>query len=346
MNEKKNSEYLDVLNVIAMFAVVMLHTNNCYWIYSTERYWFTSNIIECVMYFSVPIFFMITGATLIDYSDRYSIKEYLKKRIYKTIIPFLAWSLIGIPYCILIGNISLSDLSLLYVINGICKTNIVVIYWYFIPLFIVYMSIPLFSAVAKENKKNTFLYLVVMGFVINCLIPFIRLFFDFIPYNGAFTLNVVGGYILYILIGWLLHNCNIKGLFKVSIYILAVCGLLIHMIGTYMLSRQDGEINRTFKGYNAVPCILYSVGIFVFIKTISPYILKNKLIFKIINILKKYTFGIYLIHWFVINSITRLFDLNVVSIEYRLILPFVVVIVCVIIIKLLRMIPIIKYIIP
>ena len=81
---KGKIEYLDVLNVIAMFAVVMLHANGCFWTYSTDRYWFEANIIESVMYFGVPVFFMISGATLLDYRERYSTKDFFIKRIKKT----------------------------------------------------------------------------------------------------------------------------------------------------------------------------------------------------------------------------------------------------------------------
>ena len=86
--ESEKQEYITLLNVLSAFAVVVLHTNNCFWTFSTERYWKTANIIESVMYFAVPVFFMITGATLIDYKERYSTKEYFKKRFWKTMFPF------------------------------------------------------------------------------------------------------------------------------------------------------------------------------------------------------------------------------------------------------------------
>ena len=75
----KKLEYISILNVISAFAVIMLHTNGCFWDFSYERYWFTANIIEPVMYFAVPVFFMITGATLLDYKDRYSTEEFFLK---------------------------------------------------------------------------------------------------------------------------------------------------------------------------------------------------------------------------------------------------------------------------
>ena len=98
---KKRIHYLSLMSIISAFAVVMLHTNGCFWSFSTERYWVTANIIESVMYFAVPVFFMITGATLIDYRERYSTKQYVEKRIQKTVVPFLIWSVIGVVYLII-----------------------------------------------------------------------------------------------------------------------------------------------------------------------------------------------------------------------------------------------------
>lgn len=47
------------------------------------------NVIESVMYFAVPCFFMISGANLMDYRKRYGTKTFLIKRTKKTIIPYI-----------------------------------------------------------------------------------------------------------------------------------------------------------------------------------------------------------------------------------------------------------------
>lgn len=65
----RDTQYLTLLNVLSAFSVVFLHTNGCFLHFSTERYWFTANIIESIFYFAVPVFFMISGATLIIEND-------------------------------------------------------------------------------------------------------------------------------------------------------------------------------------------------------------------------------------------------------------------------------------
>ena len=262
---KEKIEYIILLNVISAISVVFLHANGVFWTFSTDTYWFSANIIESVFYFAVPIFFMISGATLINYKERYSTSQFFIRRIKKTLIPFVIWSLIGLFYYLLTGKIRVSNLNLEYVINGILGTSIINIYWFFPVLFCCYLCIPLFASVVVKERKKVFSYLAVACFIVNCLIPFINSIWHN-RFEWPFSISVGSGYILYLLIGYLLNEYELKDIYKKITYICAVIGLLMHIIGTYYLSMNAGKIIQIFKGYNNVPCILYSVGIWVFFK--------------------------------------------------------------------------------
>ena len=94
--EHSQYTYISVLNVMAAVAVIMMHANVSFWVDKTKPYWDTANVIESVFYFAVPVFFMLTGATLIDYHERYSTKEFFLKRFKKTVIPFIGWSVFSL----------------------------------------------------------------------------------------------------------------------------------------------------------------------------------------------------------------------------------------------------------
>lgn len=267
--KKERKNYITLLSVISAIAVVCLHTNGCFWSFSKERYWFTANIIECVFFFAVPIFFMITGVTLIDYQEKYSTKEYFKKRINKTFIPFIIWSLFGLLFGIFAEkSISINDIDIKYIFNGIFSTSFTVIYWFFTSLFIIYLCIPLFSSVEKAKKKSTFLYLVIVGIIFNSLLPFINNVFNLGLYLPI-TVLVASGYLIYPLLGYLLDRIELTKKQKIIIYIVGIIGLLMHIIGTYKLSMDAGKIIDTYKGYTNIPCIMYSVAIFVLLKDIG-----------------------------------------------------------------------------
>ena len=140
MINNKRIEYISLASVLSAIAVIYLHANSCFWQFSTARYWITANLIESVFYFAVPIFFMISGAMLIDYNKRYSLKEYFSKRITKTVIPFIIWSFIGLFIQIFyMHTIKLSSVDLTYIVNGLLNGNLVQVYWFFIPLFCIYL---------------------------------------------------------------------------------------------------------------------------------------------------------------------------------------------------------------
>lgn len=84
----KKKIYIQILGVIACLAVVAMHVNGCFWQFSYDRYWITANIIECICYFAVPIFFMISGATLLNYRKRYTTAVFFKKRLGQS---FFSW---------------------------------------------------------------------------------------------------------------------------------------------------------------------------------------------------------------------------------------------------------------
>lgn len=345
-NKCEKQEYISLLNVLSAFAVVVLHTNNCFWTFSTERYWMTANIIESVMYFAVPVFFMITGATLINYHERYSTKEYFRKRFRKAVFPFFIWSLIGIILATLRSGGSLSDLNIVSILNKIINTSTSV-YWFFVPLFCIYLAIPLFAAVPVAKRKTIFSYLAVVCFVMNSLLPFL---FQLLPYDITFNSNwnigVGREYLLYVLVGYLLHNYEIKKPARYAIYALALTGLIIHMCGTYVTSMEAGFLIQQYKGYCNVPATLYSVGIFLLFRQIGPSLMKLKAINWLTSFLQPYTFGIYLLHWHLLMYIVNALQLNIYSIVYRLGFPFVLIALCVMILFVLRKIPGVRRIAP
>lgn len=94
----KRVDCISVLNVLSCFSVVVLHCNGIFWSRPDGRLWITSNFLETFFYFAVPVFFMVSGVTLLDYNKKYSTKTYFKKRFDKAVVPFFVWSVISFLY--------------------------------------------------------------------------------------------------------------------------------------------------------------------------------------------------------------------------------------------------------
>ena len=346
LNKSNRIEYISLASVVSAIAVIYLHANGCFWNFSPNRYWFTANIIESVFYFAVPIFFMISGAMLIDFNKKYDLKQYFSKRIYKTVIPFIIWSFIGLLIQIYyLKTVNVNDVTIGYIVNGLLSGRLVGVYWFFIPLFLTYLAIPVFAYISDNNKKDILIYTTSAAFILNCLIPFIIKIFN-IQVEYSLSLTVCSGVLFFSLVGYLLHKYELSRKYRLVLYVLAICGLLMHIIGTYELSIAAGKIIDTYKGYTNLPATLYSIGVFVFIKYDLVKMMKFDLVSKFVHFTDFYTFGIYLIHWYLLEFLIKTFNIVNTSIIYRLFAPIVVLIMSIIIIYLIRKIPIIKNILP
>ena len=92
-------------------------------------------------------------------------------------------------------------MTIKYVITGLVNGgSIVTTYWFFMPLYAAYLAIPLFSAVEKEKRKSVYVYISVVGFLLNVLIPFAAKFTDWVPYNPGFRLFVNMSYLFYVVV--------------------------------------------------------------------------------------------------------------------------------------------------
>lgn len=336
--ETSNLFYITILNVISALSVVGLHTNGCFWEFSRERWWVTANIIESVFYFAVPVFFMITGATLLDYTKRCDTKTFFIRRLNKTVIPFIFWSLVALPFQIyFLKSISWNVVTIGYLVDGVLNTKFNSLYWFFPPLFGLYLSIPVFACLEESKKIAVLKYLAGSCFFLNCLIPFLLTVFK-IKIHFPIVITVGSGYLLYLILGYLYTKLDFSKKNKRIIYLLAFLGLLVHIFGTYFVSMEAGKVIQTYKGYINVPCILYSLGVFLFVKENANWLSESS--FKgMLEELKSYTFAIYLLHWFVMQLLIRAFRIDTHSIVYRLGGVFLISFICVCITWIIRKIP-------
>lgn len=346
-NKRSRIKYISVLNALACFAVVMLHSNGAFWTYSTDSYWISADFIESFMYFAVPVFFMISGTTLIDYRDKYSTREYFKKRIEKTLIPFIAWSVIGAFYQYYAGRLHIDWTveGVKTLIAGMMNTHVITVYWFFIYLFSIYLCIPPLAAIPKTIRKEVFKYCAAVSFLLQILVPFICNITKF-NYGNGVTFFIGEGYMFYIFAGWLIKEHEFTKKEYAVTYVLGIIGFLLHFLGTYLESAKAGCIVQTYKGYTNLPAVLYSIAVFVLVKQLSEKINENGRAYKLICRFARYTFAIYLIHWFILDLMTKVLNLDKFLLCYRIGMPFIVIPLCIILAFLLRKVPIIKRIVP
>lgn len=117
-NGKNRIIYIDVLNIIAIIAVIALHCNGIVHGNPNTRAWNTSLIVECLCYFAVPLFCMLSGATLMNYREKYDTKTFFKKRVLKVLIPFIFWAIIMFIWKIATNRLDISNYTVTDWINA------------------------------------------------------------------------------------------------------------------------------------------------------------------------------------------------------------------------------------
>ena len=346
--EKTNKErvlYYDVLNILACFCVIWLHCNGIVHTYTHDRAWTTSLIVETIAYWAVPVFFMLTGATLMNYRKKYSTKTFFKKRILKTVIPFFIWSMIIIVWKYYTNRLVINDFSVRSILNIIFNNKQETVYWFFWALFAVYISMPVLSLLTEPKHRKTLWYLAVVSAIFNS-IPLISKITK-INWNGAFNFPIACGYIGYVVLGYLISTQDISKRKRYIIYFLGIISLLIRYFATYFLSKRDGVINKLLFGYLYFTALFLALAVFVFIKNINlNKIFRTEKTAKIISRISSCSFGIYLIHQIVMTYEIKFLSINTRSWEWRTIGAICTYIICLGIVYVIKKIPILKRIVP
>lgn len=350
-NNKKYILYFDLLNIFACFAVVALHVNGAVHTFAKTRNWVSCMFIEALFYFAVPVFFMLTGATLMNYRKRYDTGAFFKKRILKTFVPFIIWSITGICWSIFYTKgLKIFDINTpAKFISAVINCKGMGIYWFFPALFSVYLTIPLFSLVDEDKrigKKGIFTYLILVYIVLNVLLPFVcRL--TGIQWNSALNAVSCGGYVVWFLIGYLLANTDINKKFRILIYILGLIGFFMYFYLTVQNSFKTGRFDKTYAGYMNIPAIFMGTAVFVLFKYGKwNSIEKHEKAVRFVRNLSSASFGVYLIHYYLKDFSIRHFGIDPRSTLYRIVGTFIIYGLSVIIVRVIQKIPVIRKMVP
>lgn len=337
---KKN--YISILNVLACIGVVIFHTFETG--YTSDANFVFEVLIRAIAYCAVPVFFMITGATLIDYRERYDTKTFFKKRLLKVIIPLIIWSIIYFIINFFKGKFSINDLSFKFVFEYffLVKTN--PIFWFFVVIIGIYLAIPVISLIPQESRRKAFLYIIIITFVFNQFLPDLLYHLNLnYNYDLKFPLTY-SGWISFIFIGYYIDKYEIVKKHRVIIYVLGIIGFLTMVVPTIFISYHKNESCSWFDEYYDAPCVLYSASVFLFFKS---KINNNQIVTKIMpffNFVAPTTLGIYVLHIAIRDFLRYFYTYSYFGMN--LVLTLSILTICFIVVKIVQKIPGLRHIFP
>lgn len=334
--------YISLIKIISATFVVMMHTNQNYYIFNI--YWISTNIMTSFAYCAVPLFSLCIGATLLNFNEKYGLKEYFKRRFKKIIIPIIGWNIIYYFYRIyIIKNFKLEDFNFIILYNIYFFSKLYPIVNSLRIFIIGYMIIPLIAYVEKKNKIKIYSYCFIALFINQSLIPYlitmIKPDLNYWPYNYDF------GYVIYLFSGYIIQNYKFNYKYKYLIYISGIISVLLRLTISHYITLKNKKVDKSQLGYVNLPCVIYSCSVFLFIKEYSIYLFKI-IDVKYINKIGSLSMGPFFLHYMIIWILPYILNYNEYSFNYRFFGSFIISFFCFIITAIIKKIPIIKYLTP
>ncbi len=313
----------DLVRVLAMLMVILLHTILNFTIrpdfFATKLYFLFEPIIA-IAKTCVLLFFMLSGYLVI--AKQRSIKDNFNKTWQKILLPLAFFSLVNVVYAwtkFPYNGTNLQDFitSQLQSVVNFPSSPL----WFLVVLFFLYLLNPVWQLIFKNAQtKNiakfvTFLALIfsllttIIGFLVNRTDLFFNNF-------TAWT-----GFAFFYLYGALAKNKWIKiDKQKINISLLLI-GVTFTMVGDYLTMWQKAHsINFIFNDYTgdylSISVLMTAVALFNILMSLDLSKIKNNVLTWLANL----SFGIYLIHTYVISFFTDIagFDFNKLQINVYL----------------------------
>ena len=317
---KKRIEYLDLLRILATFAVILLHVAASNWqAVPLDSYaWKIFNLADSFVRWSVPIFVMISGALFLDPDRTVHIRSLFKKNILRMVIAYLFWSAVYAAGGLLGGG-SLKGAVLAFV-QGHYHL------WFLLMIILLYAMVPLLRRITASRRATE--YFLVLSIGVTYLLPGIfhllgclrlphttdllasmKTAFDFFRASMGF------GYLPYFVLGHYLAKYEIGSLWRKIFYLLGLWGMIGTMLLTDWYSNVQGVAYQGFYSYFDINVGLAAAGIFLFFKyVVGKRPLKGRM-GKLVFHLSDCSFGIFLVHAFVIKVLEAYLGLNTLAFD-------------------------------
>lgn len=277
----------------------MLEPSAAYWI---------SMAFAVVCGLSVPVFYMISGATLIPRDEE--IEDIWKKRISRYLVILVLFSFLHYLFKI---DFDFADCDWKEFFIRIYKKHIIAPYWFLYSYLGYLVILPFIRKMIRHLQEKEFIYLFLIFNIFNGVIPIVQYVLSSgeVKLNSSFSIAVVTGQILfYPAMGYYIANKDdiswkhIAGLWAGCIAAIVVACFMTQYKINLTGELEEGNVSTFFGSFRAV----HAVTIFATAKKCSEFITVPKIGRKIILSVGSCTFGIYLIEQIIREEYYAVYD--------------------------------------
>jgi len=299
----KRQLYLEYLRAIATYAVILWHcVTNVYDQFGPLREWFPASItVGLLVRWSVPVFFMISGALLLNKDE--DLAGFYKKRFARICIPLVVW-------VVLYGTVKLYHFMIYspprpsffrYVIIdnfGLFLFNKLSYHFYFVSIILgLYLLSPFISKMVRSLTRRELEILLLIGVGAYSIRTF---------YPNLFIVDniQIGSHLVFFILGHYLYRYPPEKKVRRSMYITGLCSAILAAWLSYYKEYVDKGHQDTFYKTNSFFIFAISIAIFVFFQqNIQPAAddKANSPIRKAILFVSSNSYGFFLAHPLIIN---------------------------------------------
>lgn len=297
-------EWLDVLRVGSMFAVVFLHSAGANLTSGLgSGVWHFANLVTAFASSAVPVFFMISGALLLDSPRTRSLRYTLTRRFPRVFVPFVVWSVVAVCYLFLYSWLVRGELRPDVAFHNFVRIPaqpVLVHLWFMYVLVPLYLLSPLFKALVDGAGMKLLGYALVLWALFTSVLPLIAMYSPdgYRPlaiWGGPIPLNSFIGFAGYFLAGYYLMKVKKAIPVWLLVALVALVGGTI-AAATWGATAHRGSYAVVFKLYTGPFILILSVAIFLLLKEL----MKNRSLGQtgaaIVGFLAPLTFCVYLCH--------------------------------------------------
>lgn len=286
MIKERNISY-DIIRVIACLFIIINHSpifND----YSNGIF------LSSISYFTVPgigLFFMISGALLLPMNM--DIKSFFKKRLTKIVFPALFWSLFYIVANVVIKNQPISFREIISIPFSAQGTSVL---WFIYTLLGLYLLVPILSRwLCSASKKELEFYLGLWG--VSLCYPFLK-YLVVVNSSNTGLLYYFSGFVGYFVLGYYMKTYPDRVSWKIC-----VPALVFSIVVPVNCKLQHIEVDfYDLFWYLSIFVVIQCVCWWKAICRIKQSVIGER-VGRVITELSKMTFGIYLIHIFIMRYV-------------------------------------------
>lgn len=348
---KPHFYYLDLLRIISCFLIVGVHVSALNWndVAVSTSHWQIMNLYDCICILGVPLFFMMSGALFLQESSSLQLKKLYLKNILRLFLVYHIWLLFYNVLPFLRGELAFTIDNFKYELLDKFLCGIGIYHLWFLPeLIILYMLSPILKEAFR--KKEICQYFLVLYALFGAFLPMIlQYYFPYRKYVSSYyertSLVMLTGYLGYFVLGHYLHTFGItvnKKSKRLLLWGVVCIGCIITItacsIDALKKNQPSTILNTPFSFASLASCF----GIFALCK----YYCRNLTLSSNdwLHQFASLTFGIYLLHPFMLQIIEKL-GITTLQPHPALMIPVLIILVsamCIIPTWLLRKIPFLR----